>query len=229
MRFFRRLRALLGRASAEREMSREMAAHLQLMQDDFERQGMTPAEARVAALRAYGGVEQAREMHRDARSFAGLETLFQDLRQVLRSLAKSPAFTLIALLSLGCGIGVNTSIFTLVNGILLKELPVADPHRIVEPEAVLREFTSDGFSFPGFEELRNQREVFSDVIGFWRTRGVLDLNNNPRKVSFTLVTGSYFRFFDARPALGRLLDEEDDRVERANAVCVLSYRAWQDW
>ena len=198
------------------------------MEDDLQRCGMAPEEARKAALRTYGGVEQAKELHRDARSFVWLEQLFQDLRHALRSLAKSPTFVTVAMLSLAFGIGVNTAVFTLVNGILLKTLPVPEPHRVVQLAGNSKVFDTKAFSYPVFREMERRKEIFSGLAGFAvRGQTFLQLNGESHPVAFELVTGGYFSFFGARPALGRLLDEEDDRVEGAHPVCVLSYEAWQ--
>ena len=228
-RFVARLSGFFRRERADREMAREIESRLALIEDDFLRRGLAPAEARLAARRAYGGVEQTKERHRDARSFVWLEQFLQDARHAYRSLAKSPGFVAVAMLSLAFGIGVNTAVFTLVNGILLKELPVPDPHRIVQINAKSKDIDSRSFNFPAFRELRRQRAIFSDAVAFGSRPGVLEVNGEPRHVVYGLVTGSYFAFFGARPALGRLLDEEDDRVEGAQRVCVLSSAAWQTY
>ena len=227
---FAKIRNFFGRRRAEDEMVREIAAHLALLEDEFLRQGMPLTEARLAARRAYGGAEQAKELHRDARSLFWLEQMLQDLRHAWRSLAKSPGFVAVALLSLAFGIGVNTAIFTLVNGILLKKLPVQDPDRMVQVRAHLSQggFDSDGFNFPVFRELRSQRGIFADAIAFSPGTAVLDLGDTPHPIEFELVTGPFFSFFGARPALGRLIDDEDDRLEGTHRVCVLSYQAWQN-
>ncbi len=225
-RVFAKLAALILRRRAERELAREVESHLALIEDDFMSRGMTAEEARLAARRAYGNVEVAKELHRDERSFVWIEQLAQDIRHACRNLKRSPGFTIVALLSLACGIGVNTAIFTLVNGILLKELPVRDPHRVVQINARLDSFTSSGFSYPAFRELRRQSSIFADVIGFWMVPVQLDSARGQNRADLEFVTGSYFPFFEARPALGRLIAEEDDRVEGASPVCVLSYRAW---
>src|SRR5438067_3240409 len=132
---WRRLIAKLGnvfhRKRADQELEREIASHLTLLEDDFQRRGMTPDEAWVAARRAYGGVEQAKELHRDERSLVWLEHAWQDLRCASRSLAKSPGFTLVAVITLALGIGVNTTLFTAFNALALKPLPVADPNEVV--------------------------------------------------------------------------------------------------
>ena len=109
VRWIARLAALLGARRADDEMTREMRAHLDLIADDLERQGMAPEAARVAARRAFGGLEQVREQHRDARSIVWIEQLLQDLRHAVRGLRKSPGFSIAALLSIVLGVGVGIS------------------------------------------------------------------------------------------------------------------------
>jgi predicted permease len=226
-RLFAKFRNFFGRERAEQEMVREIAAHLALLEDEFLHQGMDLTEARLAARRAYGGVEQAKELHRDARSLFWLEQILQDIRHAWRSLSKSPGFVAVALLSLAFGIGVNTAIFTLVNGILLKTLPVPDPHRIVQVSERVDNHDDDRLGFSVVRGLRRQSEIFADAIAFSNAFVTLDTDGEPSKIDLGLVSGSYFSFFGARPILGRLLDEEDDRVEGAHRVCVLSYQTWQ--
>ena len=228
-RFWAKLSCFLHRDSAEREMNREMDAHLALLAEDFEHRGMDPRQARLAARRTYGGVEQAREMHRDERSFVWLEQLLQDLRHAFRSLRKSPAFAAVTMVSLAFGIGVNAAIFTLVDGILLKQLPVAEPHRVVQVMASIGDFLGPGFSYPAYREFTRQTQVFEQTVAFAPRPAILETGGDPQKIDLELVTGAYFSFFGARPALGRLLDAEDDRVEGARRVCVLSDHAWRSY
>ena len=225
-RLFAKIVNVFHRQRSEQDLVREVASHLAMLEDEFLRQGMTLDEARLAARRAYGGVEQAKELHRDERSFVWLEQLFQDLRHAFRSLRKSPVFLAVAMLSLAFGIGVNTSIFTLVNGILLKNVALPDPHRIVQVVKRLEKYDYEQFSFPVYREIRRQNAVFEDVIGFGEEPAVLDLGNEQHRIEVELVTATYFEFFRARPAVGRLLDREDDRVEGAHRICVLSYEFW---
>jgi predicted permease len=218
---------LFRRNRAEDELVREIAAHLAMLEVEYLRQGMTLGDARLAARRAYGGVEQAKELHRDERSFVWLEQVMQDLRHAVRSLWKSPGFSSVALLSLAFGIGANTAIFTLVNGILLKRLPVSEPHRIVQVIARMPDFRGTAFSFPAFRALRNLNDVFDSAVAVFATRSNLILESGPQKVDIQIASGSYFSFFNATPELGRLLTDGDDRVEGANPVCVLSHHTWQ--
>src|SRR5262249_39628695 len=113
-RFLARFANLFRREQAEREMAREISAHLALLEEDFERRGLPPEEAKLAALRSYGGVEQSKDLHREARSFVWLEQSLKDVQYAVRGLLRTPAFTTTAALTLALGIGANTAIFTLI-------------------------------------------------------------------------------------------------------------------
>lgn len=111
-RFLAKARSLLRRGPLERDLEREVSTHLALLADDFERRGMTPAQARRAARTALGGVDQTKELARDARSVVWVEQALQDLRHAWRSLLHNPGFTLVAALTLALGIGVNATLFS---------------------------------------------------------------------------------------------------------------------
>ncbi len=163
-----RLWNLFCNQRAERELAREVASHLVLLADDFERQGMSPEEARLAAKRAYGGVEQAKQAHRNERSLLWLEHTMQDLRHAVRALAHSPGFTLVAIATIALGVGVNTTLFTAYNAVALKPLPVADANRVVRLERTLQSrFIGENqyaFSYPEYVNLRDHQNAFQSVI-----------------------------------------------------------------
>jgi len=158
-----------------------------------------------------------------------MNTLWQDLRYGVRMMAKSPGFTLIAVLSLALGIAVNTSVFTLVNAVLFKPMPVKDPERLValyttEPN----EIYPSAFSYPDYLDYRDRNQVFSDL--FIHSTTTLSLKNRDglaEMVSGELVTGNYFTGLRLDPALGRLLTPEDDKVPGGHPVAILSYAFWQ--
>src|SRR5215467_1430333 len=130
-RIFLRFYLLFAESKAEADVAREIAAHLALLEDEYLRQGMFPEDARRAARLAYGGVEQTKQLHRDERSFQGLSQILQDARYTFRQLRKSPGFAATAILMLGLGIGANTAIYSFMESILLRSLPVGDPESLV--------------------------------------------------------------------------------------------------
>src|SRR5580658_8950517 len=130
-RIIAKLRGLVANKRAEEDLAREVASHLTLLADDFERRGMPPEEARLAARRAYGGVEQAKQAHRDERSMQWIEQTIQDLRYALRMLKKSRGFAAVVILTLALGIGANTAIFSVLDAVMLRALPVQDPQHLV--------------------------------------------------------------------------------------------------
>ncbi|HEV3201290.1 MAG TPA: ABC transporter permease [Bryobacteraceae bacterium] len=229
-----KLRSFIFRGRAEREMAREMDAHLQLLEDDFSGRGMTPDAARLAARRAYGGVEQGRELHRDERSFVWLEQLFQDLRHACRGLAGSPGFTLLAIVTLALGIGVNAALFCAYNGIALKPLPVADPDHVVRFKRSHNgrgwSMSQFGFSYPEYVYYRTHADPFSSLVAAsWIVNAVGSVPGaaSTERLSGQLVSANYFPSLGIRPLIGRGFLADEDRTPGANNVAVISYPFWK--
>src|SRR5579884_479055 len=222
-----RFRSLFRQQAAERELAREIASHLALLQERFERQGMTPAEAQLAARRAYGGVEQAKELHREARSFVWIEHLAKDLRHGWRTFIKQPAFTAVAVIALALGIGANTAIFSVVNAVLLRPLPYKDADRLV---TVLHRGTGP-VSTANYLDWRDQSHSFEGMGGadYWGAN--LSINDpadsNPAEHILGLkVTQNLLPLLGVQPLLGRLFLPGEDLVGSEHEA-ILSYRLWQ--
>jgi predicted permease len=166
-----------------------------------------------------GNITLAREESREMWTFRQLEWIFQDARHALRGLRRSPAFTAIAIASLALGIGANTAIFSFVNAILLKQLPVPEPDRLVTFNEVWSLETVDGFA--------KQAKEFAGMFGWFAKPVSFSRGDSAQWVMGELVTGQYFRTLQVKPAIGRLLNEDDVRDATGNPVCVLSYEFWQ--
>src|SRR5579863_8753301 len=240
---FRRIRAqfwnLVRRDRADAELAREIESHLTLLADDFERRGMPPAEARLAAKNAYGGVEQAKQAHRDERSMLWIEHFLQDLRQARRALLRSPVFTLVAIATIALGVGVNTTLFTAYNAVALKPLPVADANKVVRLRRTLQSrFIGENqyaFSYPEYVNLRDHQNVFQSVIAASWPMQVLASEMDEgaggaiqlRPAQAQIVSGNYFAALGINAALGRVFGPNEDGAPGRNPVVVLSYAYWQ--
>ena len=229
---------------AEKELAREVASHLTLLADDFERRGMSLAEAQLAAQRAYGGVEQAKQAHRDERSVLWLEQVVQDLRYAIRMLARSPGFAIVAVLTLAIGIGANSAIFSVIDAVTLRALSADDAQHLVilswssHHEPKLRSHSTYGdcdddqtrdcaFSVPFYEALRTRTTTFSGVAAFAGPLEVGLSGNGPASiVRGEYVSGDYFSTIGLKTILGRPLDLADD-LPSASPAIVLDYGYWQ--
>jgi putative ABC transport system permease protein len=216
---------------AERELARELTSHLTLLEDEFQRRGMTPEDARLAAMQASGGIERAKDLHRDARSFVWLEDARRDLRYAARTLARTPGFTGLAVLTLALGIGANASIFSIVNAVLVQPLPFPDSDRLVHVlEHIPASTRLDGLPFHSaqvhasdFLEWQRRTETLSDLAAYDRDLAMTITSSfEPVRVVGASVTPSLFPLLGVPPLLGRGFDETD-----GGRTIVLSYRMWQ--
>ena len=224
-----RLRGLFRKERGDSELEAELGAHLDALTEENIRRGMNEKEARYAARREFGGLEQTRESYREQRGLPFFETLAQDLRYASRMLLKSPGFTSATILTLALGIGANTALFSLVNAVLLGNLPVRHPEELVVIKYTdsRSQEAEDDFSYPMYQAIRDKNTVFTGVL----TRAAVDFNasygaQSERAVG-ELVSGNYFETLGVQPFLGRLIGPEDDSTPSANPVAVLSYGYWQ--
>ncbi|MGB6190837.1 MAG: ABC transporter permease, partial [Terracidiphilus sp.] len=224
-----RLRSLLTNRQAEEDLAREVASHLTLLADDFERGGMSPEDARLAARRAYGSVERAKQAHRDERSVLWIEHAMQDLRYGLRTLSKSRGFTLTAVLTLAFGIGATTAIFSIVEGILLRPLPFADPGRLVVlgdtvPGIGMGSNGHIGVTMPQILTYERETRGFAALGGFEQASYEFSDAGAPAEISAARVTASIFPLLGVAPLIGRTFTQPED--DRSQQVTVISYAMW---
>lgn len=228
--FFIRLRNIFARERRDRDFAEELESNLQFHIADNLRAGMTPADARRNALIELGGIDQTKELYRDRRGVPVLENLLQDIRYGVRFLWKNPAFTVVAIVTLALGIGANTGIFSMVDWILLRPLPVPHSGEIVEiAYQVKGGDVRNQFSFPDYRDIRGQsNDVFSAVFGSMIGIDGLSVNNRPERLLTNYVTGNYFTGLAVEPALGRLFLPSEGESAGADPVVVLGYSYWQN-
>lgn len=225
-----RLTEILFRHSREDRLSEEIQAHLDLMADDYVAQGMSPADARFAARKAFGGVDQVKERYRDQRGLPQVESILQDLRHALRGLRRTPTFTFVSIVTLVLAIGANAGIASLLNALLLRELPVRDPETLVQVESKLPNGEDRPLTYELFRQLSERQQVFSAVMG-WSGASVRDVDIDGAIASAAVfgMTGNVFSDLGVQPALGRLLVDSDMSLAPPSAerVAVVGYRFWQ--
>src|SRR5262245_27454524 len=210
-RFLLRLWNALRPARSERELDREISSNLGLIEDEYRRRGLSREDARRAARLALGGVEQTKELHREARSFAVINDLKRDVRYALRTLAKSPGFTFAVIAILGIGIGANTAMFTVLNGVVLKPLAYPDADRIVRVQT--RSATTGRMpeAMPGGDEIDIRRlDGLFDALAYYHG-GAMGVQAADRAEfdSVRFVHPDFFRVFGVPPLAGRIFSLRD--------------------
>ena len=229
-RIFLKFYLLFGNSKVEAELAREIGAHLALLEDEYLRQGMSPEEARRAARIAYGGVEQAKQLHRDERGFQKLSQVLQDTRYTFRQLRKSPGFTITAILMLALGIGATTTIFSIVEGVLLRPLPFPDPDRLVTLGDVLEgshcaSCAQSSVTAPDIRNYMRDTQSFSHLGGYRGRLFELSGTGDPAAVNATRMSAEVFAALGVPPLLGRTFTQQED--EEQQQVVVLSYGMWR--
>ena len=220
---FRRLRYWLRHRQVEADLAEELETHLKLKQERLEQSGLSGNEARYASRRTLGNVTLAREDARSVWIWPWLDSVRQDVGYALRGLHRNPGFAAAVILVTSLGIGTATSVFGLVDGLVLKPLPVRDPGRLVY-------FASPSFSYPIFQEVRSRgTDIFSTVFA-WNLESVnVDWNGELEPAEVLMASGDFYSTLGVRAAVGRMFSAEDDRIGGGpdGMVAVISYACWQ--
>jgi putative ABC transport system permease protein len=220
-----RIRTLLRREVAERELDAELGFHLEQQVAENVASGMSPEDARLAALRSIGGMAQIAEECRDARKLQTAETTWQDLRFGARMLAKNPGFATIAVLTLALGIGANTAAFSAANSLLFGGLPVAEPDRLVLGEALREGFDPGGSSLLEYSALRHQNKVFTSTTLSLDRSLLLRGKTEAEEVQAAAVAPNFVETLGVRPILGRAMTAKES--QSGGAVLLIAYDFWQ--
>ena len=225
----RALRAPFARQRRETDLEAEVRHHIDLETAANVGRGLPPAEARRAALLSFGGEDQAKEDCRESWAGRFLEVLGQDVRYGLRGLRRSPGFTAAVVLTLGLGIGANTAVFSLVNGVLLKPLPYARGEQLVvvrQPDAHAGQ-PDLRFSPLEVKDYRTMARTLDGFVEYHSMDFTLLGGGDPRRVRAGVVSWNFFDVLEVRPVLGRSFRSDDER-EGADAVLILSHEYWRE-
>ncbi len=222
-----RLYNVLRPGRAERQLAKEIDAHLALLEEDFRRRGLPPEEARAAARRAFGGVEQAKELHRDARSFIALDDLRRDVGYALRTLRRTPGFTTVAIVTLALGIGSVAVIYSVIHNVLLEPFPYTHSRRMVD--VVVRDGSNNilrgPLPVPEFLDYQEQSTAFEDVMGTLVESMHFVTDAGAERLNVAWMTPNGFAFLGVRPLLGRVFGQAD-AAPGAPLVAVMNHRTW---
>jgi putative ABC transport system permease protein len=223
-----RFRSLFRRRAADGELADELRFHLERAVERNLARGMTPEEARRRALLELGGVEQVKEECRDARGWNFLDDTWRDVCYAARMLRNSPGFTLVAVLTLALGIGVNTAIFSLVDSLFMLPLPVANSSRLVDVYGTRAGRPNGFFSYPDYAYFAEHVRTISNLAAQYPTAPInLVISRTSHQINGSVVSCNYFPLLKLTPALGRFFLPEEDKVPGRDPVAVISYGLWQ--
>ncbi len=226
---WKRLTALFAGPRSDRELSEEVETHLAMRAAELRHQGLDPAIARAQARREFGGIDLMKENYRDRRGIPWIETFGKDAIYGIRGLRRNPGFAAAAVLSLALGIGANTAIFSFINTLMLRMLPVERPDQLVTL------YRTGGWgvgysSYPLYLEFRKHDDLFSGVLARHSERVRFDEGHSSRVeyVQREFVSGNYFDVLGVKPALGRLFTDDDNRKPQGHPLVIVSYDFWRN-
>src|SRR5580658_8365472 len=224
-----RLRSVLHPNQADRELKEELRQHLEQQIKENVAKGMSPEEARYAALRTLGGITQIEQQCRDARGGNVIEDFFQDLRYGFRQLVRSPGFSALAILCLTLGIGANAAVYSWVEGILFRPYPaVRHQERLLALAGTARgERGATALSWPDFTDFERSATLFDAFFVSKITGTTLSIGDRAERTIGSIVSANYFDAIGVRPVLGRAFEPGEDSGRSAHPVTVISYQLWQ--
>ncbi|MGH9742429.1 MAG: ADOP family duplicated permease [Candidatus Acidiferrum sp.] len=208
----------------EQELEKEIQHHLRMTEAERVERGAPQQDAETGARREFGNVGLVKEVTRDAWGWRWPEDFYEDARYALRTLRKSPGFAAVAVLTLALGIGANTAIFSVVNALVLRPLPVERPNELAFLENA---HYGAGQSFPNYKDLRDRNHTFTGLIGYRVAPMEMETDRRAERIWGYLATGNYFDVLGVQPALGRFFHQSEDLHPGASPYAVLSYSAWQ--
>ena len=225
----RGLRALVFWRRLDRDIQRELDFHLAMEADRRARAGLPPRVARQSALRDFGEVTRVKEEVRDTRGMTFWDALVQDVRFGVRTLRRSPAYTIAAILILALGIGANTAMFSVIDGVLLKPLPFRDGHELVlvQQAAPQTNRPTVGVSIPELYDYRKRLTAIRDLVEYHSMSFALLNQGDPDRVDTGVVSANFFDVLGVKPLHGRTFIDTDDDLG-SEAVLVLSHAYWQE-
>ena len=209
---------------ADSDFHDEIESHVAFEADRLINEGMSPEEAKLAARRAFGNVALAQERFYESRRWLWFQQSIQDLRYGLRSLHKAPAFTAVVALTIALGVGANTAVFSLIEAVLLRSLPVENPKELVFLETAGIEGASGPPPYPCFSRLRAETNSFAGMAAFSSDELLIEIDGKPEQVMGQVASGNYFKVLGVKPLRGRLLQIEDEKLNAP--IVVISERYW---
>jgi putative ABC transport system permease protein len=223
-----RIRAFFRTSDLDRDFDEELQSHVAMLTEDNIRRGMAPEEARRAALIRVGGATSLRERHREARGLPAFDSLLQDLRFALRLLVKDRWFTTAVVVALALGVGVNTTVFTVINGWNLRDLPVDEPGRLMHLGTRDAQGRPRGVSYLDFLDWRDGSRTFTGLAAYADTSVNLGVESRPADhLAGCFVSANAFSVLRERPIVGRDFRPEDDRLGAA-PVIIIGHGVWTE-
>jgi putative ABC transport system permease protein len=224
-----RLRVLFRRESVLRDIEEELRVHIEIATEENLKRGMPPDEARAAALKSFGHIGRNLELGYDVRAGGWLEACWQDLRYGTRMLLKQPGFSSIAVLTLALGIGANTAIFSVIDGVLFRPLPYAEPERLV---LIWGKHAQQGeqqqqVSYLDFADIRQQRDIFDEAAAIFLQSLTLSDQGGAERFQGMLVSANFFRLLGVEAIRGRTFSPEEEQPGNYR-VAIISHRLWQN-